>query len=289
MRFDQARPFATLGVVAAVWLLAPVAVKTFAHASFFDLTAPITVSASYVRDLQEYWGLSGHSKRNLIEAGRDLARVNSSYAFSVQENAELHDEVSRLRAQLNMPAPPHYRLEAARVAQRDFTSWWQRLVIRKGKDYGIPVGAAVVYSGGAVGKVTEVHAFTSVVELITDPGVRLAAYFDGDNRPVSFQGGDNPAFGRPLGLLEFVPLDIFASASEPRRLVTSGLGGEFPPGLLLGKVVRVVDSTDGLFKTGIVEIDPRLSDLTEVTVLVPDSAGSAPAAPAGDAATTAGP
>lgn len=269
MRFAQARPFATLAIVVVAWLAVPVAIKAFLRASFFDLTAPITASASYIRDLQEYWSLNVHSHRQLIEAGRDLARVNASYAFSVQQNDTLRQEIAELHEQLKMPPIRGYRFEAARVAQRDFTSWWQRLVIRKGADYGIPVGAPVVYSGGAVGRVTEVHAYTSVVELISNPGVRLAALFEGDTRPVSFQGGDNPAFGPAQGLLEFVPLDVYASASDPRWLVTSGLGGVFPPGLTLGKVVQVRDSTDGMFKTGIVELDPRLADLTEVTVLVP--------------------
>jgi rod shape-determining protein MreC len=52
-------------------------------------------------------------------------------------------------------------------------------------------------------------------------------------------------------------------------LVTSGLGGIFPPGLIVGQVVQLEPSTDGLFKTGRVLIDERLGRITEVTVLVP--------------------
>jgi rod shape-determining protein MreC len=62
---------------------------------------------------------------------------------------------------------------------------------------------------------------------------------------------------------------VFANASNPKRLVTSGLGGVFPPGLSLGVVNKVEPSTDGLFKSGEVQLDPRLSTLVEVTVLVP--------------------
>jgi rod shape-determining protein MreC len=43
----------------------------------------------------------------------------------------------------------------------------------------------------------------------------------------------------------------------------------FPAGLTIGKVVRVSPSADGLFKTGEVQLDPGLSDLAEVSVLVP--------------------
>jgi rod shape-determining protein MreC len=268
-RIDQARPFLTLGVVGIAWLLVPVAVKTFSRASFFELTAPITATASHVRDLQEYWSLRAHTNRELIEAGRDLARVNASYELATQQNADLQAEIARLQTDLRLPPPPRYRLEPARVALRDFSSWWQRMVIRKGRNFGIPVGAPVVFTGGVVGRVTEVGAYTSVVEMISNPGVRLAANIDGDSRPLSYRGGVNPAFGRAQGLIEFVPLDIFARPAEPRRLVTSGLGGVFPPGLTIGQVVGVEASTDGLFKTGRVLLDPRLSELTEVTVLVP--------------------
>ncbi|MCF7688964.1 MAG: rod shape-determining protein MreC [Cephaloticoccus sp.] len=249
--------------------MVPVAVKSLLRASFFELQAPISVSASHVRDLQEFWSLRAHSKQELIEAGRDLARINASYDLAVQQNTGLRTEIERLENLLRVPLQPAHRLEHARVVRRDFSAWWQRCTIRKGRNYGITVGAPVVFSGGVVGRITAVHAYTSTVELISSPGVRLAAVVEGDERPMSFQGGLNPTFGPARGIIEFVPIDIFASATSTKRLVTSGLGGVFPAGLTLGRVVKLEPSTDGLFKTGEVELDPRLSELTEVTVLVP--------------------
>ena len=235
------------------------------------MQAPISVSASAVRDLQEFWSLRAHSKLELIEAGRDLARINASYDLAVQQNTKLHNDIERLQNLLRIPAHAEHRFEHARVVRRDFSAWWQRLTIRKGRNYGITVGSQVVFSGGIVGRVSEVHAYTSTIELISSPGVRLAAVVEGDDRPMSFQGGLNPTFGPARGIIEFVPIDIFASANSTKRLVTSGLGGVFPAGLTLGRVVKLEPSTDGLFKTGEVELDPRLSELTEVTVLVPIS------------------
>ena len=127
-----------------------------------------------------------------------------------------------------------------------------------------------------VGRIAEVGAYTAVVELNSRPGVRLAAVVEGDTRPISYAGGDNPTFGQPRGLVEFLPLDVFAQASAPHRVVTSGLGGVFPPGLTIGQLVKIETSNDGLFNTGVVQLDPRLSDLTEVSVLVP---GTLPADP----------
>ena len=268
-RLATARPFVTLGLVVAAWLVVPVAVKTFARATFFELTAPVSVTASYLHDLQQYWSLRLHSNDELIRAGHDLSGVLAAYEVAAQENTELRTEIERLEGLLRLPAFANYRLEHARVARRDFSGWWQRIVIRKGKNFDLPVGAPVIFTGGVVGRVTEVHATTSVVELISSQNVRLAGVVEGDTRPISFQGGLNPTFGPPKGMVEFVPLDIFAAANAPKRIVTSGLGGVFPPGLTLGEITRADLSSDGLFKTGEVKLDERLGSLTEVTVLVP--------------------
>jgi len=279
-RLAKARPFLTLALLLSLWLVAPVFLKRFWRASFFEFQAPIDVAASYVRDLQEYWTLRTHSKHELIEAGRDLARINASYALAVQENATLRAELDRQHALLELPPPAEHRLEHARVVRRDFSAWWQRLIVRKGRNYAIPVGAPVVFAGGVVGVVSEVHAYTAVINLLSSPEVRLAAVIEGDARPISYQGGLNPTLGPPRGLIEFVPLDIsptatpasaaaHATGAAPRTLLTSGLGGVFPEGLRIGQITQLKPNADGLFQTGEVALDPRLSELREVTILVP--------------------
>ena len=268
-RLDQARPFATLAVILAAWLVLPAVVKSFARVTFHEFTAPLSVAASRVRDLQEYWALRLHTENELIEAGSELARLNSSYEFGVQQNASLRAEIARLENLLRLPSFPEYRYEHARVVRRDFTAWWQRIVIRKGRNFGLPVGAPVVFTGGAVGRVAEVNAFTSVVDLISSPAVRLAATVEGDARPVSFTGGPNPVFGPPVGVVESLPLDIIVTPSAGKRLVTYGPGGVFPPGLSLGVITHAAIGSDGLFQTGEVRLEERLGSLTEVTVLVP--------------------
>lgn len=268
-RFDQARPFLTLGVVLLAWLLVPGIVKRFARLSFYELKAPLDLAASYGADLQDFWSQKTRTHNELIAAARELAAVNASYEFRVREDARLRTEISRLEDLLRLPSYGEFRSEPARVVRRDFNAWWQRIVVRKGRNHGILVGSPVIYTGGLAGRVVEVHATTSVVELISSPGLRLAAVFDGDDRPVSFQGGVNPPLRPAEALLDFVPLDLFATAAAPRTLVTSGLGGVFPPGLAVGQVVQLEPSTDGLFKTGRVRLDERLGRITEVTVLVP--------------------
>jgi rod shape-determining protein MreC len=268
-RFDQVRPFFTLGVVLVVWLLLPLVVKTFSRTTLFEIQAPLALADSYVQDLQTFWSNRLHSKDEILAAGRETAGLIAQYDFAVQQNRQLEAEILRLENLLNLPPMPAYRFEPARVARRDFSGWWQRMTLRKGANYGITVGAPVVFSGGVVGRVTEVYAYTCVVDMLTSPTFRLAATVAGNNRPISYQGGLNDSFNAPRGSVEFVPNELRADERNPQRLVTSGLGGIFPPGLYLGDIVELEASPDGLFQTGRVRLDERLSSLTEVTILVP--------------------
>ncbi len=121
-----------------------------------------------------------------------------------------------------------------------------------------------------VSRVSEVHAYTAVVDLVNGPrGAPRHATLEDDTRPISYQGALTTSFGPARGVVEYVPLDILLLPDQTRRLVTSGLGGVFPPGLVIGTLTEVSASADGLFKTGEVHLDPRLAELAEVTVLVP--------------------
>ncbi|GAB5560279.1 MAG: rod shape-determining protein MreC [Synoicihabitans sp.] len=268
-RFDTSRPFITLGLMVAIWFLVPTAVKRISQIGFYELQAPVEVSASYLRELQDYWAWRSRSKTEIYKAYQDLGRVSAQYAHAADENATLRREVEKLETLLRLPTFAAYRSEPARVVSRDLNAWWQRLIIRKGANHGIVKGAPVIFAGGVVGRIAEVHENTATVDLITSSAVRLAASFEGDDRPISYQGGQNPPLSRPQGIVEFVPLDLFATPADPKALVTSGLGGVFPRGLRIGLVTVLEPSPDGLFKTGRIQLDPRLNELTEVTVLIP--------------------
>ncbi len=268
LQFVRQRPFAVLAVVAVFWLLVPTAFKRLARVSLFEFGAPADFAASYARDLQQYWSLRTRTKNELLQTARDLANLNASYELRIQENDSLREQVQRLEETLHLPSAPEYRTEIARVVRREFGTWSQRLVIRKGRNAGIPVGAPVVFTGGVVGRVAEVHAYTAVVDLVSSPTLRIAAMVDGDSRPFSFEGGPNPPFAQARGAVEFVPLDIYASEQAPKRIVTAGLGGVFPAGIVIGHVQTLELDTGGLFKSGTVLLDPRLNELHEVAVLV---------------------
>lgn len=280
LRLDKVKPLVALGVFLVAWWVIPTTVKSFMQVSFAEFQAPAWVATSYLDDLEGFWARRSHSKVELIEAGRDVARVKSLYQFNAQRNCTLEAEIERLEAILNLPSRREFRYEVARVIRRDLSAWWQNLIIRKGRDFDIPVGAAVVFSGGVVGRIVEVDAFTSRVELITSPNFRMAAQIEGDERPVVYQGVPQSGFGDPVGSVRDAPQDVMASRQVPLQLVSTRLGGSFPPGLSIGKVTWLEPGSSGIFQAGEVELDPRLLSLHEVAVLIPllpiDSENDAP-------------
>ncbi|MDX2110656.1 MAG: rod shape-determining protein MreC [Verrucomicrobiota bacterium] len=256
-------------IAVAVYLLLPLVARRFMRDGFYEFQAPSWTALSYLSDLQEYWSLRSRSKNELIQAGRDLARQNSAYIISVQENATLRAELTRLEQLLGLPREPGFDYSVARVMDRDYNAWWQQAMIRQGGRHGLKPGQAVIFAGGVAGRVTEVHTYTAVVELVTSPAYRMAAHLEGDLRPVIFQGGYSTALTSPYGRVSNVPLDIKASADKPLRVVSSRLGGVFPDGLTIGYVSTLETGPDGLFQAGDVRLDERLLSLQEVSVLIP--------------------
>lgn len=264
----QIKALSLLGILIAAWVLVPPVVKRFLNTGFYEFQAPLVNAASHLKDIQSYWALRT-SKETLIELGRDLARENAAYVLLAQQNQSLRAEIERLEALHNLPPDFEHRYEVARVIRRDINAWWQRILIRKGRNAGIVEGAAVIYRGGVAGRVIEVHANTALVELISSPKFRMAANIEGDLRPVVYQGLINPTLGQPIGEVRDVPPDIQASPGDPRRLVSSRLGGIFPQGIPIGTITRLESSADGLFNRAEVRLHPDLINLHEVAVLVP--------------------
>ncbi len=265
----QTKSLLLVAFLLLIWWFTPVFFKRWTNIAFHEFQAPAWTGLSYLRDLRSYWVLRSYRKSELIEAGVEMSRLNAAYMLRNQQADFLDREIERLEAFYEMPSYEQFHYEVARVVRRDLTAWWQQLVIRKGVNYGIKTGQAVVFSGGVVGRVSSVGAYTSTVELISSPHFRAAAHIEGDERPVEFRGGDNPGLLPATGHVSTVPADIIATLKEPVRLTSSRLGGVFPDGLTLGWIYSLDPSPDGLFQTGKVMLDPRLKHVREVAVLIP--------------------
>lgn len=268
-RLDKYSPLIALGAFLVLWWVVPTVFKSFLRISFTEFQAPAWIASSYLEDLEGFWARRSHSKIELINVGQELARQKAFYRLLDQRNAALEEEINRLEATLNIPSRREFRYEVARVIRRDLSAWWQQIVIRKGKDYDIPVGAAVIFEGGVVGRVVEVNAFTSTVELVTSPNFRMAASFAGDDRPVVYQGVGQVGFGNPVGSVRDAPQDLVATTKDPQKLISTRLGGTFPPGLQIGNVYWLEPGSTGIFQAGEVRLDPALLSLHEVSVLIP--------------------
>ncbi|MCC5788241.1 MAG: rod shape-determining protein MreC [Opitutales bacterium] len=251
-----------------VWLLLPGIIKTFFRTSIIELQAPSRQAASVVRDVQDYWALRSAGRNTLLRELSDLSRQNSYYQLRSQRIALLEEEIKRWEQLYNLPSHPEYHFEIARVVQRDSTTWWQEMTIRKGRQHGIRKGAPVVFAGGVVGRVREVHLATATVELLSSPGLRLSARISGEARPLGFQGGENRPFHPPGGRLDFIPADYQLPEGTEPLVVTTGLGGVFPEGLVIGRLTSLEESEETLFQAGRVRLDQRLHQIREVAVMI---------------------
>ncbi len=269
IRRRKNRPFIILAVFVAVWCILPQRLVQTTRDGFYQLQAPAWVAVSHLGDLVQFWQLRSQSKAELIESGRDLARLNAAYSLRIQENTSLRMEIERLEAVLGIPSEPDFHYEVARVIRRDITLWWQQMTIRKGSKHGLREGQAVVYGGGIIGRIKEVHSTTAIVSLVSSPAFRVAANIEGDIRPVTYQGVINAPFTDPRGEVRDVVPGITIPTGESRRLVSSRLGGNFPQGLTIGHVDALEPGPDGLFQHGTVRLPAQLYFLQEVSVAIP--------------------
>lgn len=251
------------------WFLIPTMIKSWIQLGLYELQAPLWTASTKIKDLQKYWILRNHSKRELIEAIRDLARLNASYELTVSENVALKNEINRLENLLGLKKLDDYQYLLARVIRRDFTSWSHQMIIHKGSRDGVVQGAAVIYNKGVAGRIKETFPHSSLVELVSSPTFRVAAKFLSDDRPITYRGISNLAFVRPLGEAYNIPTDIHASSKEPQYLVSSKLGGVFPDGLPIGILHEILPGTDGIFNQGKISLNPNLHSIQEVAILLP--------------------
>ncbi|UCG42870.1 MAG: rod shape-determining protein MreC [candidate division WOR-3 bacterium] len=177
--------------------------------------------------------------------------------------AELAVDNARLRTLARGAAePPDVGVDLVRapVIARDLATLERHLVISRGTRHGLAAGSPVVAPEGVVGKVVQAGAHQSLVQTILDPDSRVAVL----NRRSRV-----PALARP-GTRHYLELQFAPKGSDFRTgdtLVTAGLGGVFPHGLLVGIVVAAADRTAEMFKSVRVRPFVTISTLEQVFAL----------------------
>lgn len=264
--------YVALSIFVALWVLVPSAVRRFNREAFVEFQAPALHLLGKSRDMATFWEKKSRSVEEMAAAGRDLARINAALEIKVNALEDIRRENVRLREITRYNVPAEYMSVVARVATRDSSSWWQRIVIRKGRNDGIRPGAPVVFGNTVVGRVTAVHLTTSEVDLVTSPGFRCTAYLEGDeqNHIVLVNGVASNSLGTAKSRVSVIPRDYTLPAGQPARVFTTGMGGVFPSRLMLGYLDGGTYATQvGNFKESLLVPSRDLYNLQEVSVLVP--------------------
>jgi rod shape-determining protein MreC len=264
--------YVALTIFVALWILIPSAVRRLNREAFVEFQAPALHLLGKSRDMATFWEKKSRSVEEMAAAGRDLARINAALEIKVNALEDIRRENVRLREITRYNVPAEYMSVVARVATRDSSSWWQRIVIRKGRNDGIRPGAPVVFGNTVVGRVTAVHLTTSEVDLVTSPGFRCTAYLEGDdqNHIVLVNGVASNSLGTAKARVSVIPRDYSMPAGQPARVFTTGMGGVFPSRLVIGYLDGGTYAIQvGSFKESLLIPSRDLYNLQEVSVLVP--------------------
>lgn len=211
------------------------------------------------------------SVRTQLKSLEELERENSSLQVENRqlraENKSLRDvehEVNRLRHALQYKERSIFKLVPAEVIARDSSTWWHTVTINRGKEDNIDIDMPVVTDEGLVGKTITVSSTIAVVLLVTDENCKVAATVEG-TREQGIVSGERVVSGlAPMLNLNF--LSKQANLQPGPKVYTSGVGGVFPSGLLIGAVKSFhVRELDGQAKlTPAVDIS-HLEDVFVVT------------------------
>lgn len=136
------------------------------------------------------------------------------------------------------------------------------IVINKGSRNGLAVGMPVVTDDGLVGRIFEVTANFSQVQLVTDQNSFISSRLQRSRAEGTVQGG-----GLAIGSLKMLHIPLSAEVQVGDLVFSSGLGGNFPPDLFVGSVVSVRSLEFELSQEAIVESQINFSTLESVLVI----------------------
>jgi rod shape-determining protein MreC len=178
----------------------------------------------------------------------------------VTKTEEYRQEAQRLQELLNLNDSYEINGVSGHVIGRSTDAWSQTLLIDIGSSNGVEVGLTVVGSAGVIGQVISVESGSATVRLITDPSSGVAALIQSSREQGLVKGS-------LTGLVYLEDLDESANPQVGDVVLTSGLGGSYTKGLLIGTIVRVDGSATDATRTVIVSPNTDISTVEEVTVV----------------------
>ena len=192
-----------------------------------------------------------------FQSPQDMNRMRLENAALEAEVARLQAEIISLQQQIGETevlsalvdfarVNPEYRYVAASVIGRDPSPFLQYVIINRGSDDGLRRGMPVVTQQGLVGRVAAVTAGAARLQLITDPSSKINVRLEPSRASAVLQGeitGDVS--------LDMIPQ--LAAVQTGDLVLTSGLGGNYPPNILIGQVTGVRSLDTDLFQRASVQ------------------------------------
>lgn len=207
-----------------------------------------------------FFGTLGTASR-LAEENARLRSENSDLKTRISQDAELKVENAELRRQLNFNENSPFELVEARVIAYQPDNFRQFLTVNRGSRDGLKEGQAVVSQGTLVGKISEVSLSSAKVFLVSDPDFKVAAISQ-ESRASGIVSGQ---LGGGL-LMDKIPQSDTISPGD--SAITSGLGGEFPKGLIIGRIESVSSAKGDVFQSARISNGLQLARLDLVAVAV---------------------
>ncbi len=203
------------------------------------------------------------SHADLLDENERLRAEGRILNARLQKLEILAEENERLRSLLGSSRKIADDVIVAELLSVDQNPYRQLIEINKGSSEGVEIGHAVIDEFGVMGQVIHVNPQSATTILISDPEHAI---------PVQFvrSGTRSVAFGRgSTTQLELRYLPATADIDVGDELVTSGLGGRFPPDYPVARVTEINEDLVRGFVTVLAEPRARLDSSREVLVIQP--------------------
>jgi rod shape-determining protein MreC len=187
-----------------------------------------------------------------------------------KENRELggyRDKINELREALNLKEQfDDYSIMGANIIAIDPGNWFNIFKIDLGSKDGIVLDFPVVTgSRGLVGRVFSSDLTSSKVLTIIDEDSAVAGWISKASGGHVIVRGDMTLKEKGLCRMDYIPLDVDVEVGD--TIETSGLGGIYPKGIVIGKVIEVRKTNSEMNRYAIIEPAADFKRLEEVYVL----------------------
>jgi rod shape-determining protein MreC len=200
----------------------------------------------------------------VAEVSEENEKLKQEIGKLIRQNNELREELrqrDRVAGLMKYQEERQLKSVVAKVIGRDATQWARVVYINKGTQDGIGENLPVVTNAGVVGHVIQAGLNTSKVMLVVDGRSSVDTLFSHDRI-----SGVVVGTGMEFCEMKYVP--ITAEVNVGDQIISSGLGGVYPKGLVVGTVIRIAKGTQGLFQEIFIAPSADFGRLEEVLVLL---------------------